>query len=474
MAPVAISLLTIPIYLKLIGEVRYGVLAIAWLLLGYFGFFDLGLGRATTQRIGSLRSGDESERVTVFWTALAVNLGMGGIGALVIWPIAHFAFSCVVDMDTEFRVEMLASVPWLALMLPFASLSGVLSGALAGREKFLELNVVSVIGGALFQVLPLLAVALFGPDLRVIMPAVLLSRTVTLIVLFGCCLRHVAPRRPPSLKKAEAIRLLKFGGWVTVTSVVGPMMVILDRMIIGIVSGAAAVTYYTVPFQLVQRTGVLPSSLASALFPRFSAQEEVERVALALDAQRAMLAVMTPLSIFGILMIEPFLSIWISPSFANIAATVGIILIAGFWPNHVALVPYALLQARGRPDLVAKVHVAELIPYLAMLYFGLVYWGLNGAAIAFSLRAIADTLLLSWMAGQFRTLIRKSGIPAFMIGAAVLVAFTLQFGSITWIVSATALVAFACFHGWVTAPPILKNKGLDLFARRRGQAINST
>src|SRR5215813_6772485 len=82
--PVVLSFVTVPIYLKLIGAERYGVLAIAWLLLGYFGLFDLGLGRATSYRIAALRDASSRDRAKTFWAAVAVNIAMGLVGGLIL------------------------------------------------------------------------------------------------------------------------------------------------------------------------------------------------------------------------------------------------------------------------------------------------------------------------------------------------------------------------------------------------------
>ena len=454
--PLAVSLVTIPIYLGLIGDARYGVLAIAWLLLGYFGLFDLGLGRATAQRIAALRDGTASERADTFWTALSLNVGLGVAGGLLIWPVAAYFFGHVFKVEDALRPEVQAAVPWLVLAVPMATLSGVLGGALQGRERFLELNLISVSGTVLFQLLPLATALLWGADLGVLLPAALFSRLFTLLMMFERCRRHIFQGHPPRMARAQVGQLLRFGGWVTVTSFIGPMMVVLDRFIIGAITGAKAVTYYTVPFQLAANSTLISGALSSALFPRLAAASPQEAHRLALEALRTLVVVITPLVAGGILLMAPFLSWWITPAFAEQSARVGQIILLGFWANSFAIIPFAQLQARGRPDLVAKCHLAEVLPYFGLLYLGLSFFGMAGAAVAFSLRTLVDFALLASLSGVLVSSIRSLLVPALVLAAAFFIATFSTPGQPAWWALVAGHLLSTALWAWGQAPTNLR------------------
>lgn len=446
--PLALSLITIPLYIGLIGEARYGVLAIGWLLLGYFGLFDLGLGAATAQRIASLGDGGAQDRSQVFWTALAMNCGLGVLGGLLILPVAWLYFaSSATSVEAALRPEIAQAVPWLAIALPVATVSGVLTGALQGRSRFLELNVVSVAGAVLTQLVPLLVAWVHGPRLAWLLAAVVASRLVVLGLLSWQCSQHVLSGGKRSVSKSHAKGLLTFGGWVTVTSLVGPLMVVLDRFVIGALLGPKSVTHYTVPFQLAERTTLLPNALSTALFPRMASLDGAEGQRLAGTAIRSLAVVMTPLIVIGILLIHPFLGWWLDSTFARQAGLPGQVLLLGFWCNAIAFVPYALLQAAGRPDVVAKCHVVEVLPYLALLYLALHFFGTVGAAIVFSLRTLADCLLLMHFAGNFSNGVRLLVPPMFLLLAAFAVSQVVDAAASLPALLVSGLV-FASSLGW--------------------------
>lgn len=456
--PIAILIITVPIYLNLIGTERYGVLALVWLIIGYFGLFDLGLGRATAQRIASLRSGKKQDQATAYWTAMVLNIFLGLIAALIMLPTLNFFIDNTLDNKSGIAHEVVTVLPWLALMMPLATVSGVLTGVLTGRERFGVLNLVSTIGFVVIQALPILTILIWGPELRVIIPSVFIARLLTMVVLFGLCQIEIGRGSRFAFDLVEAKLLFKFGGWVTVSAIVGPMMVIFDRLVIGAISGASAVTLYTIPFQLAERSTMLPRAVATTVFPRMSGQDQAEQNELAKKGQAGLITLMTPFTIIGIIGAEPFLSIWIGAEFAENAATLTIILLAGFWVNCLAAIPYSLLQAKGRPDLVAKCHMLEVVPYLLLLYVGLSFFGLVGAALAFSIRAAADAAILCVLSDQVWNTLRKIMIPVPLLLLAILVAQTLAPFSSPWLFGSIVIISFALIQAYLIGKSLFGEK----------------
>jgi O-antigen/teichoic acid export membrane protein len=209
--PLLLSLLTVPLYLKLVGPDRYGVLAIAWLLLGYFGLFDLGLGRATSYRIAALRDGPADARAATFWTAIAANVGLGLIGALALWAAAGWFFADIFKVDAAIRPEILAGVPYLALAVPIATLTGVLSGGLQGREQFLRTNSISVASTALFQLFPFAVAWLYGPYLPILLLAAIAARLVAVAALWAFAHAELTRGHKLRIERARLKELLSFG-----------------------------------------------------------------------------------------------------------------------------------------------------------------------------------------------------------------------------------------------------------------------
>ena len=65
MMRLAVAIVTVPIYVHHVGDARYGVISIVWILLGYFGFLDLGLSRASTNALSKLRDAPQPDRARV-------------------------------------------------------------------------------------------------------------------------------------------------------------------------------------------------------------------------------------------------------------------------------------------------------------------------------------------------------------------------------------------------------------------------
>jgi len=75
--PLIVGVVTIPFVIQGLGTERFGLLSLAWVVLGYFAIFDLGLGRATTKFVAeALGRGDEKK--SRLWLDFSHNSGNNG------------------------------------------------------------------------------------------------------------------------------------------------------------------------------------------------------------------------------------------------------------------------------------------------------------------------------------------------------------------------------------------------------------
>lgn len=412
LVPLLVTILSVPVYLRLIGDERYGVLAVIWVLLGYFGFFDFGLGQATAQRMSQLDDG--RKRGELLWTSLTLTFVLGLVGGCVIWLFSEWILTHVMTAGESMSKESLAAINWLFVALPLILLTSAMRGALQGREQFIAINSVGVVGDVLSQLLPLYVAWRGYTSIEYLLPAALCGRLVTSVLLFIQCRKYVPLSNRPAIDFAQLKPLLNYGGWSCVLSMTGPLLVTLDRLVIGSLSGAKAVAYYTVPYSLVTKMMIVSGSYAGALFPRLAALPPLEAKILADQSTRTLIAFMTPMIIVVLGMIQPFIIFWLGSDFAQHSAGVSELVLLGVWINSLVIPHHARLQAEGVLKNIFILYFFQLPVYFLMLWVGLKYFGLTGAAGAWSLRVVIDTVMLLMLAGALRATLLYA-LPSMMI-----------------------------------------------------------
>jgi O-antigen/teichoic acid export membrane protein len=468
--PLAVAVVTVPLYLKVIGLDRYGVLAICWVLVGYFGLFDLGLGRAVAQRIATLADATPEKRSSAFWTAAALSSALALVAVALFVPFVTFGLGMMNLPSAALRGEVQWSIPWLVAAVPLGIAQSLLIGALSGRSEFGRINLVTSIGTVGTAVLPLAVAQWLGPQLVNLLASSLAVRALMLVALAAACRQTVPLKKPRLASPSERTEMLKFGGWATVTSIVGPLLVYLDRFVIGAMLSSAAVALYVVPFQIVGYLSLLPNALASAIFPRLAAASTDDAVRLGRQGLLLTGFAATPLAMIAAVAIEPFFKLWIGASAAEASIPVALLLLLGVWANSLTQIPFVRLQAMGRPDLIAMAHVAEILPYLCLLYFGLVHFGIAGAALAWSARCFADAFILTSLARLTGPATRILLAYIGLLAAVILILFLFESWN-AWRWLALGLVSVAAMAIlWRHAPPQVQGEWQKMVKARRVRA----
>ncbi|OAT31377.1 membrane protein [Buttiauxella brennerae ATCC 51605] len=396
--PTIIAIPALGYLARTLGIELFGIYTLAIAIVGYAGIFDVGLTRAIVREIALYRDDAEERKkiisTTTIFIAIFSSLGVVAIFLLIpnIVTLLKISLSHVEEVETSLRI--------LVFSIPLFLLNQVWMSILEGDERFFIVNIQRSIGSSIIAGLPALCVLLQNGLVSAI-TGLVIGRIASVMIAYMVVRKEIIGSKF-QFNMMTFKRLIFFGGWITVSNIISPVMVYFDRFVISSILGAKLVGFYTAPSEAVSRLGLLPGALSRAVFPRLSNITDKKDFNRQVKFSYAlMISGCLPIVLIGILFSEKILNLWLGVEYAAHSAIILNILLIGFFFNSIAQIPFTIIQSVGKAKITALLHCFEIIPYLVMLYLCVSNYGIMGAAYAWTIRVIVDSLLLIFFSNKY-------------------------------------------------------------------------
>ncbi len=395
--PLIFALVLIPPLINGLGKERFGILSIAWMIVGYFSFFDFGLGRGLTKIIAEKIGLNQTDQIPkIFWTSLFLMISISLIAVI---GLLFFVPSLVniFKISQNLKHETTNIFYMLALSIPVVTTMTGLRGLLEAYQKFATINIMKVFLG-IFTFLGPLLVLIITNSLFWIIAFLIFTRIIIWILYLLQCLKVARGIRNEIRVDLNSIKpVLKFSIWITVGNIIVPIIFYSDRFLIGALISVTAITYYVTPFEVVTKLMIISVALSGVLFPIFSASffnnPNITKK-IFLRGVKFIFLTMYPFVLLIITFSYEGIELWLGKDFAVNSTLIMQLLAIGILMNSMSLIPNIFFQGIGKPRIPTLINLVELPVYILMMWFSIKFNGINGAAMAFTIMATIDAIAM--------------------------------------------------------------------------------
>ena len=470
--PLAVSLFTSPIVIRLLGAEGYGVLILLMLIPNYLSFADFGMGMASTKfGSGAYASGSRDKEALIVRTAAVIALFTSVPVAVVMFLLSGTVVSWF-NVPDQLLGDASLALKISAITFVLNILCLIFNTPQLTRLR-MDINTLVNTGFRIFGMLCVPLVIYLGGGL---VGAIIVLMIVSVLTLSGHIFasRRLLPELlRASIEKAAVRPMLKFGAALVIGGVAGILLANSEKLVLTKMTSVETLAYYSAATTLASMVAMFSGSMIQSLLPAFSQlQGSADRQALdALYSRgiRLNLLLLVPALMFLAVIARPFFTLWGGPDFGRESPMPFYILLAGLAFNVLAFLPHSAIMASGRSDIFAKIYWIELVPYILLVSWLTWQFGASGAAAAWSIRVVADAAVIFWLARKVGgvTISNRAAralAGAFAAIAAPLVAI-LYFRELNAAVGITLFLGGA-FYALIVWRVILEREELNWFYKR--------
>jgi O-antigen/teichoic acid export membrane protein len=383
-----IGVVFVPVYLKLLGIERYGLIGFFLTLQGVLGILDLGLSLTLNRELA--RSGDGSSdgarmaRVlrTIEAAYWAVAL-LAGVLVVILapWIAGKWINSTLPPGEITSAVRIMGML--IALQMPLA----LYQGGLSGLQRQVSANLILTIAVTVRNGGAALALWIFGPSIGTYFYcqlAVTAAATAFSARLLWSLIPCSRDRR--AMDFSVFSELWRFAAAVSANSVVGIALTQLDKVILINLLSLERFGYYALASLVSGFLWSIILPLNTALYPRFvQLLERGTAAELSIQYHKTcqfLAVILFPTALLLAMFSHELLSLWTgNEAVARNSSLLVSLLSIGTTINGIASVPAYLQSAAGWPGLVLKTNTLLMVVLVPALLIIVPLYGAVGAAL---------------------------------------------------------------------------------------------
>jgi O-antigen/teichoic acid export membrane protein len=273
-AILAVNAISIPIVVRYLGPLQFGIWATITTTLSLLLVLDLGIANSLTNLISEAYAKDDRElagkyAATAFWMMVLVAAGLGLIG-YVAWPFISWDEVFHVGASSHGIASRAVAVAYGVFLCGMPA--GLAAKILGAYQELRIANLFAAAGsvGSLAGVI--LVVRLHGGLSSLIGVSSGVMVLASGLCLLWVCLHHkpwLIPW-PSNMSRTLSRRLMQSGGDFFVIQIAGLVVFNSDNLVIAHYLGPAQVTPYTVTWRLVSYAAALQTIILPALWPAYA------------------------------------------------------------------------------------------------------------------------------------------------------------------------------------------------------------
>ncbi len=392
--PLISTFVVMPFVVRGLGAEEFGLLT---LILGFISYsFTFGVGRAVTKYVAEYHAAKEFGRIDdVLSATLALNLLVGGIGAIILALSAKFFVQDVLLIDSHLQTKAVSAFYVAAATVVVLMTQQVFSAVLQAIGRFDWFSHITTFFSTILSVGNLVLV-LGGGDTLVLLWWNL-ALTLGGAAAFYFAGKKLLPQARFGLRfRRETLwRVTGYSGGIVAYQMLGSLWLLFERSYLTRAFGTESLTFYAVPMTLAIYLQVFVNSLILVLMPL------VSEIGAGADNERLLIIYERATKYVGLIVVfacaaliigsRSFLALWLGNDFAVRSSDVLVFHVLTFGAMAFGTVVWQINEGLGFTARNAWLVLFWVVSGIGLLFWLTPYYGLTGAAAA---RAVGVVMTL--------------------------------------------------------------------------------